>query len=1047
MICFCFCFRDRFSLKKRFAPGKRSKGRVRQSLLGKRGDFTARGAATPNTKNDLDEVGVPKTACMHLSWPENVNSLNYNFLLGLVQNGQDVYPGCNYVERDGTLYLPSANFGGLRIGDIVHRHLRKGDWVIINRQPSLHKFAIMGYRIVVSPDSTFDSHLGITTVLGLDFDGDEENMYCPQSLLESAEIAHLMSVRQNLMKDGKLAIGFVQHSVLGAYKLTEIHPVDGPVILEPDVIQQYLAIGRNEKCICDALLKWYEYNQHQPLTGREFMHIILPTYNPSNPKPLDKSTLNECMGATIEQTGDMDFAADRISFLTRILEMFCSECGCSLSIDDCLVAKPPPDIQKQADDIFKDACDIAQELEACKNGQQEAQADAEEAEEDVCTLTGMYRDVLGKYAIEQQKNDRKSRACGMLDTVVSRSKGTEANITQNVIVVGQQVDGDSLRYKDSTSHYYKNVLARYGFIERSFLDGLTPTEFFFHLRAARVGLISTACQTSDSGYLYRKLFKSVEDERISFDNSVRNAVGQIIVFEYGFETTFLHSVLLCTVAMTLREIADTFCTVLDDDNEDDDPCSIDEVQHLITIRNDVIENDPRTHISIPVHFDKKFTCSHKHCAKHAMSYNAARNQVAQLWIHLVTNCRMMPSPIYELMFFENMATRVLFDAGHLQCAHVFKSFMAYVEETLGTNVAVAGDAVGMAASQSCTQPLTQTGLKRFHLSGEKCTVVNGVSRLREIINLVKSIERPVMYVFLLPGFEDTFDPMELVELRLAHVVQKFSDKPFDQNAEETYGLIYLTLYLHKSTMEKRMLSPRAICAYLENTLIIQSDATSVTMTYAQLLDETWWLTITLPRTSKILVALVPLQEDVLVLPAPLLSLKLQHALIYDKQLLAGIEGVRDFAIIDKEILIRDEENDERLVLRKRKAILTLGSNLQAVCALEGVDLEHTISNDIRQMFNVYGIDSCMQSIEENLIEAMQVSETSVLRQHIHLIAATMCFTGQPVSLTFSGMSTSGESSWFKRALFEQVCFFCCVINNCFVLGAVVVYWVRCIRAS
>ncbi len=1023
--------RDPFSLKKRFAPGKRSKGRVRQSLLGKRGDFTARGAATPNTYNDLDEVGVPKTVCMHISWPETVNALNYNFLLGLVLNGQYKYPGCNYVERDGTQYLPTANFGGLRIGDIVHRHLRQGDWVIINRQPSLHKFAIMGYRIVVSPDNTFDSHLGITTVLGLDFDGDEENMFCPQNLLECAEIAHLMSVRQNLMKDGKLAIGFVQHAVLGAFKLTEIHPTKGPIILAPEEVQQYIATGRNEQCMSDALLKWYEFNEHKQLTGREFMSIVLPTYMPlSASKPLDKSSLNEFMGATIEQTGDMDFAADRISFLTRILERFCSDAGVSINIDDCQVRTPPAHVQQEANDIFKDACEIAEEIErGLQEGanDDEKHADAEEAEEDVCTLTGMYRDVLGKYAVEEQIRKKSTDApCGMHDIVKSRSKGTEANITQNVIVVGQQMNESSMRYKDTTSHYYRNVLARYGFIERSFLDGLTPTEFFFHLRAARVGLISTACQTSDSGYLYRKLFKSVEDERVSFDNSVRNAVGQIILFEYGFDTTFLHTIPLQTVTMTVKEVVDKFTTAFEDEEYDDDPCSVDEIEHLLHLRDCVIEHDPKTTISVPVHFDKKFSCNNKRCMKRhaksqAISNNAARNQVVQMWIHLVKNCRMMSSPIYELMFFEQMATSMLQSSGRLHCMHVFQDYMMYVQETLATNIATTGAPAGMDAAQSCTQPLTQSGLKRFHLSGEKTTIVTGVTRLREIINLVKNIERPIMYVYLLPQFQDTFDPMALVELRLSHIVQKFSDRPFgcEDEKDDASPLIHLTLYFHKNVMEKRMLSPREVCIYLQNTMIIQNDAESVTMSHAELLDSEWWLTLTLPRTSKILLNLVVSVDEANAIPAPLMSLKLQHALLYDKQLLAGIEGIRDFAAIEKELLVRDENGDDRLIMRKRKCILTLGSNLQAVCALPGVDLEYTMSNDIHQVFAVYGVDAAQLAIEENLMEAMQTSDASVLAQHIKLIASTMCNSGAPVSLTFSGMSAKDTGSWFKRALFEQ----------------------------
>src|SRR6185369_677775 len=99
---------------------------------------------SPNTDMDVDQVGLPRRAMMEVTQPEIVNELNFNVMLRLVLNGRNKYPGCKWIERDGVLYLPDANFGGLRLQDTVHRHLQNGDFVIANRQPSLHRFAIMG---------------------------------------------------------------------------------------------------------------------------------------------------------------------------------------------------------------------------------------------------------------------------------------------------------------------------------------------------------------------------------------------------------------------------------------------------------------------------------------------------------------------------------------------------------------------------------------------------------------------------------------------------------------------------------------------------------------------------------------------------------------------------------------------------------------------------------------------------------------------------------------------------------------------------------------
>ena len=49
----------------------------------------------------------------------------------------------------------------------------------------------------------------------------------------------------------------------------------------------------------------------------------------------------------------------------------------------------------------------------------------------------------------------------------------------------------------------------------------------------REGLIDTAVKTSETGYIQRKLIKAMEDLKIAYDLSVRNAEGDIVQFLYG----------------------------------------------------------------------------------------------------------------------------------------------------------------------------------------------------------------------------------------------------------------------------------------------------------------------------------------------------------------------------------------------------------------------------------------------------------------------------------------------------------------------------------
>ena len=123
----------------------------------------------------------------------------------------------------------------------------------------------------------------------------------------------------------------------------------------------------------------------------------------------------------------------------------------------------------------------------------------------------------------------------MTNMVKSGSKGSNINISQMISCLGQQnVDGKRIPYgfTDRTlPHYLKYDSPRVsGFVENSFIRGLTPQEFFFHAMGGREGLIDTAVKTSETGYIQRKLIKAMEDLKVSHDLSVKNAYGKIIQF-------------------------------------------------------------------------------------------------------------------------------------------------------------------------------------------------------------------------------------------------------------------------------------------------------------------------------------------------------------------------------------------------------------------------------------------------------------------------------------------------------------------------------------
>ena len=90
--------------------------------------------------------------------------------------GVDIRPG-DQVERNGKkipyasiLTYPARKRISLNIGDVVHRHLKDGDVILLNRQPTLHKGSMLAKKIRVMPGKTFRMNLDTCKTFNADFD-------------------------------------------------------------------------------------------------------------------------------------------------------------------------------------------------------------------------------------------------------------------------------------------------------------------------------------------------------------------------------------------------------------------------------------------------------------------------------------------------------------------------------------------------------------------------------------------------------------------------------------------------------------------------------------------------------------------------------------------------------------------------------------------------------------------------------------------------------------------------------------------------------------
>ena len=575
---------------------KGKKGRFRGTLGGKRVDYSARSVVSPAPTYDIHEVGVPQVIAQQLTFPERVNEVNRAELQQRVRNGAGHPQGASgVVMPDGTLIdlslCPDARARDVELqpGWVVERYLRDGDWVLFNRQPSLHRMSIMAHQVRVIHDKTFRLPVCDTTPYNADFDGDEMNLHVLRSYEAIAEAQELMSVNTQIIspQSNKPIIGLVQDSLVSVYLLT----------------QRDTFLTREQLMQIVMVIKYPVHEQHLALpppavlkpralwTGKQLFSMLLPAslsidmvvrsgsadgvgkdqdgaMDPQERRvvirrgalcagSLCKKTMGTSAGGIIhvlvKDFGNVA-AARFIGDAQRILVEYMLIRGFSVGIGDCMMERGTHD--KVAASIsrcleYGDSIVRNDAASATTSGAAGAAAVVE------ACLAKLMTGVLGRAgAIVQQDLPVDNNVFTM---VQSGAKGSAVNIAQILACVGQQsVEGGriALDGDERTLPSYKRgdtSAASRGFVANSYGTGLTAQEYFFHAMGGREGLVDTAVKTASTGYIQRRLVKSEEGLQVRYDHSVRNSRDEIVQFYYGgdcFDAAFVEKHSLRTFAMS-----------------------------------------------------------------------------------------------------------------------------------------------------------------------------------------------------------------------------------------------------------------------------------------------------------------------------------------------------------------------------------------------------------------------------------------------------------------------------------------------------------------
>ncbi len=523
-------------------------GRIRHNLAGKRTDFSARTVISPDPMIRLNEVGVPQEMAINLTVPERVTEWNLAYLRKFVEKGPKKYPGANYIIKpDGKRKLISADnqeeiLEELEAGYVVERHLIDGDIALFNRQPSLHRMSMMCHLVRILPGKTFRLNPAVCNPYNADFDGDEMNLHIPQTEEARAEAKILMLVETQLISPryGLSVVGCIHDGITGNYLLTK-----ELVLNRQEAIDLLYTCGIND---------FSRLPNKDKVDGKEVFSLLLPPdFNfigkdksgnevkivNGNLKTglMDKSNLGQESGLmlrNIYENYGAHYAAELLGKISKLGVAVLSSRGFSIGISDMdLLEETNDEIQNIIQKAQEEVSRLLATYQAGKLQPLPGRSVEETLEVRILEALNRARNKSGDVAMRQVKDSAAlvMARCG--------ARGNPLNIAQMTGVVGQQaLRGRRIDtgYSGRTLSYFKKQdltpKAR-GFIRNNFKSGLEPHEFFFGAMTGRDALMDTALRTPKSGYLYRRLSNAMQDLKVEYDSTVKDANGRIVQFIYG----------------------------------------------------------------------------------------------------------------------------------------------------------------------------------------------------------------------------------------------------------------------------------------------------------------------------------------------------------------------------------------------------------------------------------------------------------------------------------------------------------------------------------
>ncbi len=546
---------------------KGKEGRIRYNLAGKRVNFCARSVISPDPFININEVGVPVIVAKELTIPERVTEWNIEWLKGFIKSGS-AYPGASYVvtpenkRKKITEDTKEQIMQEIAPGWIVERNIINGDISLFNRQPSLHKLSLMGHRVRVLPGRTFRIHPAAIVPYNADFDGDEMNLHVPQSEEAISESEHLLALEKQIItpRYGLSIVGECEDPLAGLYLLTKENALFNKedtadfllatgIYTLPETKENSARIFLAKKNAEHFSLESVKKGDKEFYSGRDIFSLLLPKdlnfrfegLEIDGGRLVEGTITDYFVGAEdgvlihfLNNKYGPEKATNFINSLSLLGLAVVRRYPYTMSLADLdLSRKAKEKIRGAIDEGIREARRILRQYREGKILPIPGRTVRETREAMILGALNRARKPIGDVIEAETKEDSNL-------TLMSKcGQASMLNFSQTSASVGQQ----SLRGKRISKGYAGRTLPHFqrgdlspkarGFIISSYMDGMDPTDMFFNSIVSRDSYMDTAMRTPKSGYMQRRLINALQDLRVNYDGTVRDAGHRIVQFIYG----------------------------------------------------------------------------------------------------------------------------------------------------------------------------------------------------------------------------------------------------------------------------------------------------------------------------------------------------------------------------------------------------------------------------------------------------------------------------------------------------------------------------------